>query len=113
MAGTKIKEDELEDSEEEGEELLKQVKDRKQSIAKLNMSPQEKDLMKRLSTAGEGKLKSFIIWNLNCNKNNGLKFFISIKFFNITFYEVTEKIPSHPTPLQEEPAFKNDIPSTK
>ena len=46
----------MEDSEDEGEELLKQVKDRKQSIAKLNMSPQEKDLMKRLSTAGEGNL---------------------------------------------------------
>ena len=53
----KIDEEELEDSEDEGEELLKQVKDRKQSIAKLNMSPQEKDLMKRLSTAGEGKIK--------------------------------------------------------
>ena len=54
MAATKIDEDELEESEDEGEELLKQVKDRKQSIAKMNISPQERDLMKRLSTAGEG-----------------------------------------------------------
>ena len=56
-AAMKINEEELEDSEDEGEELLKQVKDRKQSIAKLNMSPQEKDLIKRLSTAGEGQIK--------------------------------------------------------
>ena len=46
----------MEDSEEEGEELLKQVRDRKQSIAKLNMTPQEKDLLGRLSSGGEGKL---------------------------------------------------------
>ena len=46
----------MEDSEEEGEELLKHVKDRKQSIAKMNMSPQEKDLMQRLSSGGEGTL---------------------------------------------------------
>ena len=58
---TKIDEDEMEDSEDEGEELLKQVKDRKQSIAKLNMSPQEKDLMKRLSTAGEGNLNLIVL----------------------------------------------------
>ena len=45
---------EEEDSEEEGEELLKQVRDRKQSIAKLNMSPQEKSLLRRLSSGGEG-----------------------------------------------------------
>ena len=51
----------MEDSEDEGEELLKQVKDRKQSIAKLNMSPQEKDLMKRLSTAGEGSLNLIVL----------------------------------------------------
>ena len=51
----------MEDSEDEGEELLKQVKDRKQSIAKLNMSPQEKDLMKRLSTAGEGNLNLIVL----------------------------------------------------
>ena len=58
---TKIVEDEMEDSEDEGEELLKQVKDRKQSIAKLNMSPQEKDLMKRLSTAGEGNFNLIVL----------------------------------------------------
>ena len=51
----------MEDSEDEGEELLKQVKDRKQSIAKLNMSPQEKDLMKRLSTAGEGNFNLIVL----------------------------------------------------
>ena len=54
LAATKIDEDELEESEDEGEELLKQVKDRKQSIAKMNISPQERDLMKRLSTTEEG-----------------------------------------------------------
>ena len=59
---TKIDEDEMEDSEDEGEELLKQVKDRKQSIAKLNMSPQEKDLIKRLSTAGEGNFNLIMIY---------------------------------------------------
>ena len=58
---TKIDEDEMEDREDEGEELLKQVKDRKQSIAKLNMSPQEKDLIKRLSTAGEGNFNLIMI----------------------------------------------------
>ena len=46
--------DELSDSEDEGEELLKNVRDRKQSIAKLNISPQEKDLMHRLSSVEEG-----------------------------------------------------------
>ena len=43
-----------EDSEEEGEELLKNVKDRKQSMAKLNISPKEKELLQRLSEEGEG-----------------------------------------------------------
>ena len=47
-------ENELEDSEEEGEELLKQVKDRKQSVAKLNMNPQEKKLLQRLNSEGDG-----------------------------------------------------------
>ena len=44
----------LEDSEEEGEELLKPVRARKQSLAKLNISGQEKDLLQRLSSVGEG-----------------------------------------------------------
>ena len=53
--------DELSDSEDEGEELLKNVRDRKQSIAKLNISPQEKDLMHRLSSVEEGMfIKVFI-----------------------------------------------------
>ena len=53
--GTKNGGVDLEDSEEEGEELLKPVKERKQSVAKLNMSPQEKDLIRRLNEYdGEG-----------------------------------------------------------
>ena len=55
--------DELSDSEDEGEELLKNVRDRKQSIAKLNISPQEKDLMHRLSSVEEGVFIKVFICN--------------------------------------------------
>ena len=72
---TKIDEDEMEDREDEGEELLKQVKDRKQSIAKLNMSPQEKDLIKRLSTAGEG--------NFNLIMISGIDLYIFCRMFTV------------------------------
>ena len=58
---TKNDGNELEDSVEEGEELLKQVRDRKQSIAKLNMTPHEKDLLHRLSSGGEGNLNKYIL----------------------------------------------------
>ena len=53
--------DELSDSEDEGEELLKNVRDRKQSIAKLNISPQEKDLIHRLSSVEEGMFIKVLI----------------------------------------------------
>ena len=51
---TKTDNNGVEDSEEEGEELLKHVKDRKASVAKRNMSPQERDLLHRLSSVEEG-----------------------------------------------------------
>ena len=50
----------LDDSEDEGEELLKQVRDRKQSLAKLQISPQEKDLLQILSSGGGGEGRYFI-----------------------------------------------------
>ena len=58
-------ENELEDSEEEGEELLKQVKDRKQSVAKLNMNPQEKKLLQRLNSEGDGNFLWMFIYDVS------------------------------------------------
>ena len=106
----KIDEEELEDSEDEGEELLKQVKDRKQSIAKLNMSPQEKDLMKRLSTAGEGIIK------LSANLFQLIWFIIILSYYNrngLMFTKVSEKLSGQPSHMHEVPTLKNDIPSSK
>ena len=84
--------DELSDSEDEGEELLKNVRDRKQSIAKLNISPQEKDLMHRLSSVEEGMfIKVFICCSflfhtfaVSMNNNISLSFCSSQNIFRET-----------------------------
>ena len=102
--------DELSDSEDEGEELLKNVRDRKQSIAKLNISPQEKDLIHRLSSVEEGMfIKVFI-----CSA-----FFIRMLFLLILIFlcpsaapKISSGKPTSPTTKEHE-TWHQDIPSSK
>lgn len=102
--------DELSDSEDEGEELLKNVRDRKQSIAKLNISPQEKDLIHRLSSVEEGMFIKVLI----CSAFLIRSLYLLILMF-LCHFAAPKKSSGKPTsPItNEHETWHQDIPSSK
>ena len=105
--------DELSDSEDEGEELLKNVRDRKQSIAKLNISPQEKDLMHRLSSVEEGIfIRIFICSAFKLHFLRSLYLLILIFLRHSAAPKTSSGKPSSPITKEHE-TWHQDIPSSK
>ena len=104
--------DELSDSEDEGEELLKNVRDRKQSIAKLNISPQEKDLMHRLSSVEEGMFIKVFICSASFTKIRSLYLLILIFLRRSAAPKQSSGKPTSPITNEHE-TWKQDIPSSK
>ena len=105
--------DELSDSEDEGEELLKNVRDRKQSIAKLNISPQEKDLIHRLSSVEEGMFIKVLISSAFVIHFIRSQYLLILMF--LCHFAAPKKSSGKPTlPItNEHETWNQDIPSSK